>query len=224
MALLIVEKGSSEDIGKVFSLPTDPITIGRRTGNNDPAICFNDVRVSRKHAELVFKQGRYYIRDLGSRNGTQVDGQVLYPDRLYPLKHNSAIGLVLTSQGPGILLRFSESDETAPITEARRKALTGSTAWLKIDEGKKQVWVDGKEIQLSRKEYLLLELLHRNAGKICSRDEIIPAVWPEVQDPGSISDASIDQLIHRLREKIEPDPGRPSRILSKKGFGYMLNI
>jgi DNA-binding response OmpR family regulator len=47
-------------------------------------------------------------------------------------------------------------------------------------------------------------------------------VWPESKDPSAISDATIDQLIHRLREKVEPEPARPSRIISKKAFGYML--
>ena len=64
--------------------------------------------------------------------------------------------------------------------------------------------------------------LRSNAGQVCSRDEIIKAVWPESQDPAAISDATVDQLIHRLREKVEPEPARPARIISKVGFGYML--
>ncbi len=64
--------------------------------------------------------------------------------------------------------------------------------------------------------------LYKNAGNICSRDEIIEAAWPESKDPSAISDATIDQLIHRLREKVEPEPAKPSRIISKKAFGYML--
>jgi DNA-binding response OmpR family regulator len=93
---------------------------------------------------------------------------------------------------------------------------------LQVDEGKKEAVVDGKQKKLSKKEYDLLVLLYRNTGNICSRDEIIEAVWPESRDTSAISDATIDQLIHRLREKVEPEPARPSRIVSKKAFGYML--
>jgi DNA-binding response OmpR family regulator len=95
-------------------------------------------------------------------------------------------------------------------------------AWLKIDEGKKEVVIDGEEKKLSRKEYELLLFLYKNAGNVCSRDEIIEAVWPESKDHSAISDATIDQLIHRLRVRVEPKPAEPSRIISKKAFGYML--
>ena len=44
----------------------------------------------------------------------------------------------------------------------------------------------------------------------------------DVQDPGAVSDATIDQLVHRLREKVEKVPSKPARIVSKKGFGYLL--
>jgi len=121
-----------------------------------------------------------------------------------------------------VVLRFKESHVTtrAPAGEVDE---TRVVSWLRIDEEKKEVWVDGKLLFLSRKEYDLLSFLHRKAGKVCAKDEIINEVWPEVQDPGGISDATIDQLIYRLRGKIEPDLSGPRRIISKKGFGYMLS-
>ena len=79
-----------------------------------------------------------------------------------------------------------------------------------------------EERKLSKKEYDLLLFLYRNAGAMCSRDDIIEAVWPDTLDPSGISDATIDQLVHRLREKVELEPSKPSRIISKKAFGYML--
>jgi DNA-binding response OmpR family regulator len=65
-------------------------------------------------------------------------------------------------------------------------------------------------------------LLYLRAGQVCSRDDMIKAVWPEVLDPGAISDANIDQLVRRVRLKIEPDPSNPARLVLKKAFGYML--
>jgi hypothetical protein len=223
VALFVIEKSSSEDIGKVFPLLTDAAVIGRKTGDSGPDICFYDVRVSREHAEVVYRQDCYYLRDLGSKNGTEIDGERLQPGNLYPLKHNSAIGLGITDEGPCVLLRFSASDETVAIGISKKERPKASLVdWLKINEEKKEVWVDGKPIHLSRKEFSLMLLLKQNAGRICSKDEVIAAAWPQVQEPGVISDANVDQLIHRIREKVEVNPSSPTRVVSKKGFGYML--
>lgn len=223
MAVFIVESGSNEDIGKVFTLLPNATIIGRKTGDSEPDICFRDVRVSREHAEVTCQQGCYYLRDIGSKNGTEIDGERLQLGKLYPLKHHSVIGLGITAEGPCILLRFSGSDETVAISAMEKGRPEPSLVdWLKIYEEKKEVWVDGKPIHLSRKEYSLMLLLYRNAGKICSKDDIIAVGWPQVQEPGVISDANVDQLIHRLREKVEVNPAKPTRIVSRKGFGYML--
>jgi pSer/pThr/pTyr-binding forkhead associated (FHA) protein len=223
VAFFVVEQGNGEDIGKVFTLTPNTALIGRQTNESNPVICLHDSRVSREHAELVYQQGYYYLRDLGSKNGTEIDGERIQPGKLYPVKQNSAIGLGITAEGPCILLRFSVSDETVPIMalpQERRKA--SPVEWLKVDEERKEVWVDGKPISLSRKEYNLIRLLNHYAGKVCLKDDIIAAVWPEVQDTSGVSDATLDQLIHRLREKIEVNPAQPNRIISKKGFGFML--
>jgi len=221
MAFLVVEKGNSEDIGKVFQLDTNTVVIGRVTPETDPYIKMLDDYVSRHHAEICYRQGCFMLRDLGSTNGTEIDGKRIEPDKFYILKHDSAIGLGIVSGKAHVVLRFKESHVTtrAPVGEVDG---TRVVSWLRIDEEKKEVWVDGKLLFLSRKEYDLLSFLHRKAGKVCAKDEIINEVWPEVQDPGGISDATIDQLIYRLRGKIEPDLSGPRRIISKKGFGYML--
>ena len=60
--------------GKVFPLEGDVITIGREAGNG---IIINDAEVSRKHTQFVFQGGKVVVSDLGSTNGTFVDGQRL---------------------------------------------------------------------------------------------------------------------------------------------------
>lgn len=60
--------------GKTFPMEGDVLTIGREASN---AIAINDAEVSRKHAQLVFQGGKYIITDLGSTNGTFVNGQRL---------------------------------------------------------------------------------------------------------------------------------------------------
>jgi two-component system response regulator QseB len=223
MAFFIIEQGNNEDIGKVFTLAPNTALIGRQTNESNPIICLHDIRVSREHAELVYQQGCYYLRDLCSKNGTEIDGERIQSGKLYPLKHNSSIGLGITAEGPCILLRFSVSNETVPImVSPKERREVRPVEWLRVDEEKKEVWVDGKPIALSRKEYNLIRLLNHYAGKVCLKDDIISAVWPEVQDTVGVTDATLDQLIHRLREKIEINPAQPNRIISKKGFGFML--
>jgi energy-coupling factor transporter ATP-binding protein EcfA2 len=75
--------------------------------------------------------------------------------------------------------------------------------------------------RLTAKELLLLEYLEAHAGEICPKDDLILAVWPEdkVFERG-VRDDSLAQLVRRLREKVEDDPSRPTRILTVTGRGY----
>ncbi|MBW1704549.1 MAG: VWA domain-containing protein [Deltaproteobacteria bacterium] len=74
LATLKVVKSMNLDPGKVFEVNIGTTTIGRTSAND---IFIPDKPVSRKHAEITFDDGTFYIRDLGSKNGTQVDGEAL---------------------------------------------------------------------------------------------------------------------------------------------------
>jgi hypothetical protein len=221
VASLIVKRGDAEDVGKIFNFNGPRIVVGRLTSQNKPDIELSADVISRQHIEIVQQGNRYFVKDLGSTNGTILNDDRIIPGNLYELKHNARIGLGAEGTSAHTLLVYKESDDTN-IMHGDEAAAGKPVSWLKIDEGKKEAIVDGKQKKLSKKEYDLLVLLYINAGNICSREEIIAAVWPESQDASAISDATIDQLIHRLREKVEPEPARPSRIISKKAFGYML--
>lgn len=221
MASLIVKRGDVEDVGKIFNLNGPRTVVGRLTSQNKPDIELSADVISRQHLEIVEQDGRHWMRDLGSTNGTTLNDDRIISGNLYELKHNARIGLGVEGASVHTVLVFKESDDTN-IMRGEESAAGQVVSWLKIDEGKKEAVVDGKQKKLSKKEYDLLVLLYRNAGNICSRDEIIEAVWSESQDTSAISDATIDQLVHRLREKVEPEPARPARIVSKKAFGYML--
>jgi energy-coupling factor transporter ATP-binding protein EcfA2 len=75
--------------------------------------------------------------------------------------------------------------------------------------------------QLTAKELLLLEYLQEHSGEICAKDDLILAVWPEdkVFERG-VRDDSLAQLVRRLREKVEADASRPSKIQTVSGRGY----
>jgi DNA-binding winged helix-turn-helix (wHTH) protein len=220
-AFLIVESGMTDETVRLFTLTEHPATIGRPTETSNPDIKINDPQISRKHAEVYFKDGHFWLCDTGSKNGTMLDGQIVDPQKTYRLANESEIGLAILNGRPRAVLRFKQHDSGRQQPEEK---ITPALSWLKMDDERKEVRIDGNQVDLPKKEYSLLQLLHHRAGKVCSRDEIIAEVWPESSDPGAVSDATIDQLVRRLRLKIEPIPSSPTRIISKKSFGYVLAL
>src|SRR6516165_12052125 len=75
----------------------------------------------------------------------------------------------------------------------------------------------GSEVSLTRSEFALLVVLARHAGRVLSRDQLLDAALGRQSEP---YDRSIDVLIGRLRRKIEPDPKKPSFIVTVQGAGY----
>jgi two-component system, OmpR family, response regulator QseB len=221
MAYLVVEKNSSGESGKTFTLGKDVVVLGRATPGGSADIVLHDDYVSKKHAEIRCEGNHFAVIDTNSKNGTQVEGRKIQPGIAHSLKHNSTIGIGIVSGRPRIVLRFKESDDTK-VEEPEQQDQAGASSWIKVDEDRGEIWVEDTLLALSRKEYELMLLLYKNSDRICSRDMIIAAVWPEVEDPGAVSDATIDQMIYRLRKRIETDRNNPRRIVSKKGFGFIL--
>lgn len=75
---------------------------------------------------------------------------------------------------------------------------------------------------LTGAEFRLLRLLLTNPGRIVERDEIIAAVWQNSTTTAGVSEQAIDQLVFRLRKKIEPDPTHPTLLQTIKGRGLKL--
>ncbi|MDP3998585.1 MAG: winged helix-turn-helix domain-containing protein [bacterium] len=79
-----------------------------------------------------------------------------------------------------------------------------------------QVISDG----LTAQEFRLLKFLLENPGRVCEREEIINAVWPDSKSTSGISDEAIDQMIFRLRRKTEADPKNSKHLQTVKGRGF----
>lgn len=90
---------------------------------------------------------------------------------------------------------------------------------LTIDLLSREVWRAGKLIELSTREFALLEYLTRNAGHVLSRQQILESVWGYTFDPGS---NSVDVYVRYLRNKIDR-PGESSLISTVRGAGYRLD-
>jgi DNA-binding winged helix-turn-helix (wHTH) protein len=101
---------------------------------------------------------------------------------------------------------------------ARRPSHEG----IRLDPDSGEVWINGAQVPtLTNLEYRLLLLLYGRLGKICTKYEVVEAVWGE-EYIDEVDDARIEKLVSRLRQKIEPDIATPRYVLTVRGRGYKL--
>ncbi|HKJ12993.1 MAG TPA: response regulator transcription factor [Ornithinimicrobium sp.] len=108
-----------------------------------------------------------------------------------------------------VLRRQSEPEELVPTSV--------DVGPVRMDVERHQVSVDGQRVSLPLKEFELLEILLRNAGRVMTRGQLIDRVW------GSdyVGDTkTLDVHVKRLRAKVEPDPAHPRFIQTVRGLGY----
>jgi two-component system response regulator RegX3 len=108
-----------------------------------------------------------------------------------------------------VLRRLAEAEEPADASV--------QAGPVRMDVDRHVVTVNGKATPMPLKEFELLELLLRHAGRVLTRGQLIDRVW------GSdyVGDTkTLDVHVKRLRAKVEPDPGNPRHILTVRGLGY----
>ena len=106
----------------------------------------------------------------------------------------------------------------APEKENRKVVEKGD---LHLDCDSRRLNIGGKEINLTAKEFDLLELMALNPNKVYSRDHLLNAVWG-YDYPGDVR--TVDVHFRRLREKIEANPSEPKYVHTKWGVGYYFNV
>ena len=90
---------------------------------------------------------------------------------------------------------------------------------LKLDLDSRRVFEKGQEVNLTAKEFDILELLTQNPDKVYSREQLLNIVWGnKLHEAGDVR--TVDVHVRRLREKIEPNPSEPKYIHTKWGVGY----
>jgi DNA-binding response OmpR family regulator len=88
---------------------------------------------------------------------------------------------------------------------------------LRIDENRREIFLSGKSLSFKPKEYELLLFFTQHQGRLISRDYILHNVWGYTYTGDS---RTVDVHVRWLREKIEPDPSDPNRIITVRGGGY----
>ncbi|MBK8026273.1 MAG: FHA domain-containing protein [Chloroflexi bacterium] len=208
--ILIIQQEKALDLH--WTLPSDEVVLGR---GEDCELILSERQVSRQHIR-IFQQGeQYYVEDLESRNGTWVNGEQLKGTRR--LQNGDKIQLAMT-----VKIEYVASGSTAPMPFEVPEHLEGGR--MKLDIDSRRVFINGVELDppLSPPQYRLLELLYTNVGRICTREQVVEAVWPEAFGEG-VSEQAIDALIRRLRDRLaELDPDW-QYIITVRGHGFRLN-
>ena len=193
-------------IGQKWAVEKDVIIIGR---DQDCDVVLPERSVSRFHAEIRREGNRYFLRDLDSKNGTCLNGQEIKD--LAPLQDGDEIQVALR-----VKLLFVGMDATVPLVLDDTKG-----PGLRLDKVGRRVWVCGQELTppLSLAQYRALGLLYDCEDRVCSRDEIVMAVWGEEESAG-VTEQAIDALIRRLRDRlVELDPEH-QYVVTVRGHGF----
>jgi hypothetical protein len=201
-AILMVLEGPTP--GQRILVDQPELTIGR---HEECGLVIPDRQVSRKHARIRQEEGHYVIEDLGSKNGTFVNGQEV--TGLRALQNGDEIQIALCCR-----LEFVAADATVPVEAPRG---------LRLDPETKRVSVGGTDLDppLSLPQYRLLELLYQDPGRVFSREQVVEAVWPEENRDG-ISEQAIDALARRLRERLAEADRKTTYVVTVRGHGFQL--
>jgi len=192
----------TDPTGRAHALSDDVSKIGRAVENE---IVVSSKRVSREHACVRREGWRVVLEDLGSANGTFLNGERIHETMQLRDGDQVKIGDVqFTFHDPDVTYQDAVLPE------------------LEMDVPAGLVRVNRHLVELAPKEFDLLAFLFSRTGLVCSKDDIGTAVWPEYHD--GVYDYQIENLVRRLRTKLEPDPTNPQLLLTVRGRGYKLVV
>lgn len=204
---------------RTYVLTPKGLTLGKVRSND---VVIDVPSVSRTHARIVRQGGHWLIEDAGSTNGTFLyeGDQLIYSSVIDPdpwlLRDQQEIRL---GPHPGEWrLLFSDPTTTAPAPA------------VYIEEQLRRVWIRGRLVKLPRDHYTILLHLYKESPAPCSYEALCAALEGDRKVREKITGAhriepsldSLQQLVHRLRSRVELDPKQPRLVLQVAQFGYRL--
>ncbi len=203
-AMVMVHDGSAAAATRQ-GLREEVTTIGRW---DESDVCLAHREVSRSHCLIRHEAGRYVLVDLGSKNGTLLNGTRI--ERAAVLTDGDEILVP-----PHFKLIFVDHEATAPAAGRQRG--------VRIDPESRDVWLASQRLEpaLAPNQFALLTLLCNHPGKVYSRTEIAAACYPDAPE-GSVSDQAIDGVVRRLRSRMTAIDGEGEHIVAVRGHGFRL--
>ncbi len=230
VAILIAQTGPL--LGQRWKLDRS-IIVGRESQCD---IVIPDRQVSRHHARFTPTPKGVILEDLGSKNGTHHNGNLISNQVL--LQDGDIIQIALAQQ-----FVYLSSDATVPLeageVELRIGAFGEKSGGSKdiprrliVDQRSRRVWVTpgGGTNQapvevlptLSASQFRLLEILYANPGEVISRQELVLAIWGE-EEAYTVSEQALDALVRRLRERLLAIDPTHTYIITVRGHGLRLD-
>jgi len=193
----------------------DSIVIGRDP-TCDVVVMTADKQVSRQHAKLTLTAEGLMLEDLGSKNGTHLNGNKIESQVI--LEDGDMIQIALAQK-----FVYLSSDATVPLNTDGIADPLQSGRLLRLDPRARRVWVGESEINppLSVAQYTMLELLYAREDKVVSRSDMIQAVWGE-EEAYEVSNQALDALVRRLRDRLG-ELNSHNFIVTVRGHGLRLD-
>lgn len=204
--LLVIYKGALA--GTRWPLFCESVTLGRAA---DCDIVLSERQISRYHVRIEHDIDGYVLRDLGSKNGTFVNGEQVR-GQPYRLQDGDEISLATNLQ-----IGFVAGEATLPLEEI---FIPGQ---LVVDESARRVRLGRKELDpsLSPAQFVLLAMLVKLEGAVVTREDVIHCVWPDAV--GGVTDQAVDALVYRLRERLAELNPDYNYITTVRGHGFRFN-
>jgi len=138
------------------------------------------------------------------------DPTIRYTKReLVPFAHSLLLAAMLSEK---------LTDQPQSTTQSSSPTLAG--LWL--NESNREVWVEGRQAELTPQDFDILAYLYRNRSQVCSRQAIVENALGEVYKEESTETSRLNSAMSRLRQKIESDPEHPKYLITIRGYGYKL--
>lgn len=205
--VLMIRDG--ELAGQRWTIEVDEFIVGR---GHDCHLVLPERQVSRHHIKILRQNGRFLLQDLGSKNGTHLNGRQV--QGTVPIQDGDEIQIALC-----VKMLFIGTDATVPLTFEP----TAAAGRLTLDEARRTVIINHKELDppLSLAQFRLLEMLVQADGAVCGRDEIVEVVWPGTGGEG-VSEQAIDALVRRLRDRLA-ELDDYNYLVTVRGHGFRLD-
>ncbi|HEU0291714.1 MAG TPA: FHA domain-containing protein [Anaerolineales bacterium] len=204
--LLIAQEGPLK--GQRWQL-NQTIVLGRESTCD---VVISDRQISRFHARLTPTQEGVILEDLGSKNGTHLNGALISAPVV--LQDGDLVAVAMAQQ-----FMFIVSDATTPLLDH-----APPHGRLMMDLKSRRVWVNQQQLvpPLSAQQFKLLWLLYERNGQVVTRPELVSVVWGDEQMLG-VSDQALDALIRRLRDRLAALDPTHQYIDTVRGHGIRLD-
>jgi hypothetical protein len=207
--ILIRDSAGAE---RAVSVDQPIITIGREPSST---IRIDSLYVSRKHARIEQDTELAVLVDLGSSNGTSLNGE-----RVEGTARLSAGDIVRIGDVTLECLAEDLTDGSTRTLTAKRPEAPPPPDLLRVDVQAYEVYVGEEKLErrLSAQEFELLSYLYTNRERVCQRQELGDAIW----GAGNWDPNMLHRLFHRLKVKLEPNPEKPRYVQTVPWVGYRL--